>query len=102
MVKENELWRIPSVHVMVYREYPECTGVTSVNCVAVANLTELTLKNVPQVVNVQELKDNGASMPVSTDAGSVPFQNRLLMCVTIRSLSVPPDVRQRFYSKVIK
>lgn len=35
-----------------------------------ANLTELTLKNVPQVVNVQELQDNGASMPVSTDAGA--------------------------------
>ncbi|KAK3508969.1 hypothetical protein QTP70_015394 [Hemibagrus guttatus] len=31
------------------------------------NLTELTLKNVPQVVNVQELKDNGSNMPVSTD-----------------------------------
>ncbi|KAB5522265.1 hypothetical protein PHYPO_G00157580 [Pangasianodon hypophthalmus] len=35
-----------------------------------ANLTELTLKNVPQVVNIQELKDNGVVMPVSTDAGS--------------------------------
>ncbi|XP_060768909.1 nuclear pore complex protein Nup214 [Neoarius graeffei] len=35
-----------------------------------ANLTELTLKTVPQVVNVQELKDNGAIMPVSTDAGT--------------------------------
>ncbi|MCJ8748400.1 hypothetical protein PDJAM_G00164390 [Pangasius djambal] len=34
------------------------------------NLTELTLKNVPQVVNVQELKDSGAALPVSTDAGS--------------------------------
>ncbi|KAF7688462.1 hypothetical protein HF521_013269 [Silurus meridionalis] len=34
------------------------------------NLTELTLKNVPQVVNVQELKENGSSIPVSTDADS--------------------------------
>ncbi|KAF5909532.1 nuclear pore complex protein, partial [Clarias magur] len=33
-------------------------------------LTELTLKNVPQVVNVQELKDNRAIGPVPTDAGS--------------------------------
>lgn len=47
-----------------------------VKCVAVANLTELTLKNVPQVVNVQELKDNDATMPVSTEARSVPSQYR--------------------------
>ncbi|MGH0163273.1 UNVERIFIED_CONTAM: hypothetical protein FKN15_044633 [Acipenser sinensis] len=30
------------------------------------SLTESTLKTVPQVVNVQELKDKGAAMPVST------------------------------------
>ncbi|XP_047665479.1 nuclear pore complex protein Nup214 isoform X5 [Tachysurus fulvidraco] len=36
----------------------------------IANLTELTLKNVPQVVNVQELKDNGAPAPVPTDPSS--------------------------------
>lgn len=46
------------------------------NCVAVTNLTELTLKNVPQVVNVQELKDNGANMPVSTDPRSVTSLHR--------------------------
>ncbi|XP_053341871.1 nuclear pore complex protein Nup214 isoform X1 [Clarias gariepinus] len=33
-------------------------------------LTELTLKNVPQVVNVQELKDNGAIRPILTDTSS--------------------------------
>ncbi|XP_058238936.1 nuclear pore complex protein Nup214 isoform X3 [Hemibagrus wyckioides] len=43
------------------------------------NLTELTLKNVPQVVNVQELKDNGANMPVSTDPRSVTSLHRASM-----------------------
>ncbi|KAM4635277.1 nuclear pore complex protein Nup214 isoform 2-T2 [Polymixia lowei] len=38
-----------------------------------ASLTESTLKNVPQVVNVQELKDKGPPMPVSTViSSSVP------------------------------
>ncbi|MGH0165365.1 UNVERIFIED_CONTAM: hypothetical protein FKN15_053666 [Acipenser sinensis] len=37
------------------------------------SLTESTLKTVPQVVNVQELKDKGAAMPVSTVlSSSVP------------------------------
>ncbi|GAA6073814.1 nuclear pore complex protein Nup214 isoform X1, partial [Tachysurus ichikawai] len=45
-------------------------NVINAYCVAVANLTEVTLKNVPQVVNVQELKDNGAPVPVSTDTSS--------------------------------
>uniref|UniRef100_A0AAR2KJG7 Nuclear pore complex protein Nup214 n=1 Tax=Pygocentrus nattereri TaxID=42514 RepID=A0AAR2KJG7_PYGNA len=37
------------------------------------SLTESTLKTVPQVVNVQELKDKGPAMPVSTVIRSVLF-----------------------------
>ncbi|XP_034752362.1 nuclear pore complex protein Nup214 isoform X3 [Etheostoma cragini] len=36
------------------------------------SLTESTLKTVPQVVNVQELKDKGPPMPVSNISSSVP------------------------------
>ncbi|XP_066568862.1 nuclear pore complex protein Nup214 isoform X1 [Amia ocellicauda] len=42
------------------------------------SLTESTLKNVPQVVNVQELKDKGPALPVST----------------VLSSSVPPPAAQ--------
>lgn len=44
-----------------------CVGIAHVCVPAVvsASLTESTLKTVPQVVNVQELKDKGPPMPVS-------------------------------------
>ena len=36
---------------------------------SVGSLTESTLKTVPQVVNVQELKDKSSTMPLSTVIG---------------------------------